>query len=75
MLVRHWAVPEGGLIVFDYGAWKDLGVPSDMPRIMFDEFTKHMLSIYQRGHGTQRSGYIPRPPSPPLAPQLRPNRL
>jgi len=42
LLLRHWATPEGGLIAFDYGAWEALGVRPEMPRIMFDEFARHM---------------------------------
>ena len=38
LLARHWGTPEGGLIVFDYGAWEAIGVRPEMPRIMFDEF-------------------------------------
>jgi hypothetical protein len=40
LLVRHWGTPEGGLIVFDYGAWEAIGVRPEMPRIMFDEFAR-----------------------------------
>jgi uroporphyrinogen-III decarboxylase len=40
LLVRHWAMPEGGLIAFDYGQWESLGVRAEIPRIMFDEFAK-----------------------------------
>jgi uroporphyrinogen decarboxylase len=41
LLMQHWGGPDGGLIAFDYGAWDDLEVPPEMPRIMFDEFAKH----------------------------------
>ena len=41
LLVKHWGTPEGGLIVFDYGAWEEIGVRPEMPRIMFDEFSRH----------------------------------
>ncbi len=40
LLARHWRTAEGGLIVFDYGAWEAVGVSLDAPRIMFDEFAK-----------------------------------
>jgi uroporphyrinogen decarboxylase len=40
LLARHWRTAEGGLIVFDYGAWEALGVKADAPRIMFDEFKR-----------------------------------
>jgi len=40
LLVKHWATPQGGFIAFDYGAWEALGVQSEMPRAMFDEFFK-----------------------------------
>ncbi len=40
LLVRHWGTIEGGLIVFDYGAWEAIGVRPEMPRIMFDEFAR-----------------------------------
>ena len=42
LLVRHWSTPQGGLIAFDYGAWEAIGVRPEMPRIMFDEFARHM---------------------------------
>jgi hypothetical protein len=41
LLVRHWGTPDGGLIVFDYGAWEAIGVRPEMPRVMFDEFARH----------------------------------
>lgn len=42
LIVKHWSVPEGGLIVFNYGDPKALGVPPEMTPVMFDEFVKHM---------------------------------
>jgi len=42
LLLRHWGTPAGGLIAFDYGAWEAAGVPPEAPRIMFDEFARHM---------------------------------
>jgi hypothetical protein len=42
LLMRDWGTPRGGLIVFDYGDWGALGAPPEAPRIMFDEFAKHM---------------------------------
>jgi uroporphyrinogen decarboxylase len=42
LLVRHWGTPQGGLIAFDYGDWNALGVPSEAPAIMFDEFARQM---------------------------------
>ncbi|MFA5189591.1 MAG: uroporphyrinogen decarboxylase family protein [Verrucomicrobiia bacterium] len=40
LLARHWRTAEGGLVVFDYGAWEAVGVGPLAPRIMFDEFAK-----------------------------------
>ncbi|MFA6562536.1 MAG: uroporphyrinogen decarboxylase family protein [Verrucomicrobiia bacterium] len=40
LLARHWRTAEGGLIVFDYGAWEAVGVSLEAPRVMFDEFAK-----------------------------------
>ena len=40
LLAQHWRTAEGGLIVFDYGAWEAIGVNADAPRIMFDEFMR-----------------------------------
>jgi uroporphyrinogen decarboxylase len=42
LLVQNWSTPQGGFIVFDYGAWDALGVRSEMPWMMFDEFSKQM---------------------------------
>ncbi|MFH1919362.1 MAG: uroporphyrinogen decarboxylase family protein [Planctomycetota bacterium] len=38
LLLKHWSTPEGGLIAFDYGDWRAIGVRPEIPRIMFDEF-------------------------------------
>jgi len=40
LLVNHWSMPDGGMIAFDYGDWPALSVAPEMPRVMFDEFTK-----------------------------------
>ena len=40
LLAQHWRTAEGGLIVFDYGAWEAIGVGPAAPRIMFDEFMR-----------------------------------
>ncbi|MBI5821687.1 MAG: hypothetical protein HZA88_22175 [Verrucomicrobia bacterium] len=40
LLARHWRTAEGGLVVFDYGAWEAVGVAPEAPRIMFDEFAR-----------------------------------
>ncbi len=42
LLVENWSVPEGGFIVFDYGAWEAAGVRPETPFIMFDEFARLM---------------------------------
>ena len=42
LLWRHWGAADGGLIVFDYGAWEAVGVRPEAPEIMFDEFAKVM---------------------------------
>jgi hypothetical protein len=42
LLVENWGTPQGGLIVFDYGAWEAAGVRPEVPEIMFDEFAKLM---------------------------------
>lgn len=42
LLVRHWSTPEGGLVAFDYGEWDAAGVRPEMPRVMFDEFSRLM---------------------------------
>lgn len=44
LLLRHWGTRSGGIIVFDYGAWEAAGVPPQAPRVMFDEFARHMTS-------------------------------
>lgn len=43
LLVEHWGTPAGGLIAFDYGDWKAVGVRPELPAVMFDEFVKHMV--------------------------------
>ena len=45
-IVRHWSTRKGGLVVFDYGAWEEIGVAPGVPEIMFDEFSR--LSDYWR---------------------------
>ncbi len=47
LLVRHWSVPEGGLIVFNYGDPQALGIPPAMTPVMFDEFTR-LMDYWQR---------------------------
>jgi uroporphyrinogen decarboxylase len=42
LLVDHWSVPAGGLIVFNYGNPESLAVRPEMTHIMFDEFVKRM---------------------------------
>jgi hypothetical protein len=42
LLVRHWSTADGGLIVFDYGAWDAAGVRPEVPQLMFDEFARLM---------------------------------
>jgi uroporphyrinogen decarboxylase len=44
LLAKHWRTAEGGLIVFDYGAWEAIGVKLEAPRIMFDEFMRLQAS-------------------------------
>ncbi len=44
LIVKHWKVSEGGLIVFNYGDPEALGIPLEMTPIMFDEFVKLMYS-------------------------------
>lgn len=43
LLLKHWGTPQGGLIVFDYGAWEAIGVEPRMAEVMFDEFARHMV--------------------------------
>lgn len=40
LLVKHWSIPAGGFIVFNYGDPTALAVRPDVSRIMFDEFEK-----------------------------------
>jgi hypothetical protein len=42
LLVRHWGVPAGGLVAFDYGAWDAIGVKPEAPCFMLDEFARQM---------------------------------
>ena len=42
LLVKHWSTPAGGMIAFDYGDWRAIGVRPEMPRVMFDEFANLM---------------------------------
>jgi uroporphyrinogen decarboxylase len=42
LLVEHWSVPAGGLIVFNYGNPESLAVRPEMTHVMFDEFVKRM---------------------------------
>jgi hypothetical protein len=44
LLLEHWGTPEGGLIAFDYGDWRAIGVRPETPEIMFDEFARAMNS-------------------------------
>lgn len=37
-LIRHWATPQGGFIVFNYGDPEALGVSGHIARLMFDTF-------------------------------------
>lgn len=37
-LVENWSTPEGGLIVFNYGDSKAIGVDDDIAEVMFKEF-------------------------------------
>lgn len=39
-LIKHWSVPAGGFIVFNYGDPEALGVDPRMTGVMFDEFKK-----------------------------------
>ena len=39
-LVDHWATPEGGFIVFNYGKPESLAVPPEMTEVMFRAFLK-----------------------------------
>jgi uroporphyrinogen decarboxylase len=39
-IVCHWSRPEGGMIAFDYGDWRAIGVESKSVVTMFDEFVK-----------------------------------
>jgi len=41
-LVRHWATPEGGLIVFNYGMDDAIGTTPEATRAMFAEFKRLM---------------------------------
>ena len=42
LLVEHWSVPAGGLVVFNYGDPESLAVRPEMTRVMFDEFVQRM---------------------------------
>jgi uroporphyrinogen decarboxylase len=42
LLVEHWSVPAGGLIVFDYGDPEALAVRPEMTGVMFDAFVQQM---------------------------------
>ena len=43
-LIRYWATPNGGLIVFNYGDGTAIGVSQDRTQIMFQAFMKCMSS-------------------------------
>lgn len=53
LLVRHWSVPEGGFIVFNYGDPSGIGTRPEMTHVMFDEFAK--LATYWSGEGADRN--------------------
>jgi uroporphyrinogen decarboxylase len=40
LLVENWGTAQGGLIVFDYGDWKAVGVRPETTHLMFDEFNR-----------------------------------
>lgn len=48
-LIRHWSVPEGGFIVFNYGDAEALGADPRMTGVMFDEFVSLMHYWTPRG--------------------------
>ncbi|MDR0656860.1 MAG: hypothetical protein LBG22_11145, partial [Treponema sp.] len=41
LLLRHWATPEGGFILSDYGDSQAVGVSEAAKRIMFDAYIRH----------------------------------
>ncbi|MCC6126485.1 MAG: hypothetical protein IT426_16115 [Pirellulales bacterium] len=47
-IVRHWSTPKGGMIAFDYGDWKALGVKPEIVGAMFDEFLR-LKNYWQNG--------------------------
>jgi uroporphyrinogen decarboxylase len=47
-IVRHWSTPRGGMIAFDYGDWKALGVKPETVNAMFDEFLR-LQNYWQNG--------------------------
>jgi uroporphyrinogen decarboxylase len=40
LLLKHWATPDGGFILSDYGDGRAIGVDGEKKRIMFDAFRK-----------------------------------
>lgn len=40
LLLEHWATPEGGFILADYGDGNAIGVPLEKKHIMLDEFLR-----------------------------------
>jgi len=40
LLIEHWAAPDGGFIVGDFGDGKPLGVPLERKHIMLESFLK-----------------------------------
>jgi uroporphyrinogen-III decarboxylase len=47
-LVKYWATPQGGVVVFNYGMGEAIGVNDDITRFMFEEFDKH--KFYWQDH-------------------------
>jgi hypothetical protein len=40
LLLAHWATPEGGFILSDYGDGVAIGVPNEVKRLMLEAFVE-----------------------------------
>jgi len=55
LLVRHWSVPAGGFIVFNYGDPAGIGTRPEMTRVMFEEFTR-LATFWREGSPERLTG-------------------
>jgi hypothetical protein len=62
LLLEHWATPEGGFVLSDYGEGEAIGVPEETKRMMLEAF----IELGARGV-TVRNEPHPPSPSPSLA--------